>query len=58
MSKQEVLDELKRTGDIDRRRKTPVWEKAFNLYNQAFPLAKLRPSCGGCFNRVLSWLRS
>lgn len=57
MTKAEILIELKKAGQFDSSRKTPLWEIAFTLYNTANN-SKLRPSCGGCFNKVRNWLRS
>jgi hypothetical protein len=58
MTKQEVLEELKKAGQIDSSRKSPLWLEAFKLYNEAHPQGKKNPSCGSCFNRVREWLRS
>ena len=60
MSKQEVLEELKRTGQIDRRQRSPEWMKAFDLYNSqvAHRANKLNPSCGSCYGKLRTWLMS
>jgi hypothetical protein len=58
MTKAEVLTELKKAGQIDSSRKTPLWLEAFKLYNEAHPNGKKNPSCGGCFNTVRRWLQS
>ncbi len=58
MTKQEVLEELKSTGNINSHRRTPTWEKAFDLYNAAHPNNKRKIGCGTCFNDVKKWLQS
>lgn len=58
MTKNELLAELKKAGQLDTSRRTPLWQQAFDLYNATFPQAKKSPSCGGCFNTVRRWLQS
>lgn len=55
MTKPEIAAALKSAGQFDSSRKTPLWETAFNLYNTETG-SRLRPSCGGCFNKVRRWL--
>jgi hypothetical protein len=56
MTKPEILAELKKAGQIDTSRKSPLWLEAFKLYNEQNPNHKLNPSCGSCFRKVRSWL--
>lgn len=59
MDKSEILAELKRTGQIDRRQRSPEWMKAFDLYNSQVPRSnKLNPSCGSCYGKLRNWLMS
>jgi hypothetical protein len=58
MTKSEILAELKRTGQLDNRRRSPEWEKAFQLYNELHPNNKLNQSCGSCYAKCRSWLMS
>jgi len=57
MSKQEILAELTANGQVSVFRRSPSWEKAFELYNKVHGVRK-NPSCGSCFREVLAWLRS
>jgi hypothetical protein len=60
MDKAEILAELRRTGQLDNRRRSPEWMKAFDLYNSqvAHRANKLNPSCGSCYNKLKAWLQS
>lgn len=58
MDKAAILAELKRTGQIDSRRRSPEWMKAFDLYNSIHPHNKLNPSCGSCYAKLRKWLMS
>jgi len=58
MDKAAILAELKRTGQIDARRRSPEWQKAFDLHNSTFPHNKLNPSCGSCYAKLRKWLMS
>lgn len=57
MTKAEALAALNASGEIGRFSRTPTWEKAFELYNQATG-QNLQPSCGSCFRTVTAWLKS
>lgn len=56
MTKAEALAAVTNEGSIGKFSRTPAWEKAFEAYNQVNN-EKLRPSCGSCFRKVLSWMR-
>jgi hypothetical protein len=59
MDKATILAELKRTGQFDRRQRSPEWMKAFDLYNAQVPRGnKLNPSCGSCYAKLRTWLMS
>ncbi len=57
MSKAEILAELTTNGQISVFRRSPSWEKAFDLYNKQNNTHK-NPNCGSCFRDVLAWLRA
>lgn len=57
MDKQTILNELTQNGNIHSLRRSPTWEKAFDLYNSQ-NTSKLKMGCGPCFRQVLAWLRS
>jgi hypothetical protein len=57
MDKAQLLAELTANGNISVLRRSPSWEKAFDVYNKLHG-TNLRPSCGTCFRTVLQWLRS
>lgn len=56
MDKQTILNELTANGQISVFRRSPSWEKAFNLYQQKTGHRKSM-DCGTCFRDILSWLR-
>jgi hypothetical protein len=58
MTKQEILAELTKSGEILNFRRTPTWEKAFEAYNKANPNDRKNPSCGHCFRAVSAWLKA
>lgn len=57
MGKVEILAELTANGQITIFRRSPSWEKAFDLYNKVHSSRK-NPNCGSCFRDVLAWLRA
>lgn len=57
MSKQEILAELTAKGQHTEFKRSPAWEKAFDLYNKVHSSRK-NMNCGSCFRDVLAWLRS
>lgn len=58
MSKSEALAAVTAEGSINRLKRTPAWEKAFEAYNQAHPSDKKNMKCGHCFRTVAKWLQS
>jgi len=57
MSKQELVEALKKAGIRDSKVKHPLWEEAFKQYNAANPNNKRQYSlCGSCFSTVSNWL--
>jgi hypothetical protein len=60
MTKGEILEELRRTGQLDTRRRSDIWLKAFELYNSQVThrANKLNPSCGSCYSKLRAWLQS
>jgi hypothetical protein len=56
MTKGDILNSLKASGDIIRFTATPVWRKAFDLYN-ADKKERLSPNCSMCFKKVSAWLQ-
>lgn len=57
MTKGEILNSLKASGEISRFTSTPTWIKAFDFYNSQ-NTQKKRMSCGTCYRDVLAWLQS
>lgn len=60
MTKSEVLAKLKVTDLINKfqRDNGGLWQRAFDLYNEAHPKEKKSPTCGHCFRAVSAWLVS
>lgn len=56
MTKAEILAELKRSGEISLFRRSPTWEKAFELHNKTTGQHK-KMSCGSCYRDVIAWLQ-
>lgn len=59
MSKQEVYAALVANGSFDTNRRTPEWNRAFDLFNQAPENKgnKVSMSCGSCYSQVRNWLK-
>lgn len=57
MTKQDILSELTKTGEVSVFRRSDNWEKAFKLYNDTTKSHK-NMNCGSCFRDVLAWLRA
>lgn len=57
MDKKTILNELTQNGNITSLRRSPTWEKAFDLHNSQNPNNKLKLGCGSCFRQVLAWLK-
>ncbi len=57
MSKSEILAELTANGQISVFRRSPSWEKAFELYNKQNNTRR-NLNCGSCFRDVLAWLKA
>lgn len=55
MDKASILAELRANGQIDVFRRSPSWEKAFNLYKSVNGGHK-NMNCGSCFKDVKDWL--
>jgi len=55
MSKVEILAELRANGQIDIFRRSPSWEKAFDLYKKEKGGHK-NMNCGSCYGDVKKWL--
>lgn len=59
MSKQEIYAALIADHSLETNRRSPTWERAFDLFNQA-PENKgnrVSMSCGSCFSQVRNWLK-
>jgi hypothetical protein len=57
MQKTEILAALTASGEVNTFRRTPMWEKAFELHNKTTGKHK-NANCGTCFRDVLAWLRN
>lgn len=57
MDKASILAELTKSGEISVFRRSPTWEKAFELYNKTTG-ERLSPNCSSCFKKVSAWLRA
>lgn len=58
MSKQEVLDRLRASREINVMDDTNNWRDAFALYNASTGnKVKTSDRCSKCFQRVLDWLQ-
>lgn len=57
MTKAEILKNLKESGEIHRKVKTPYWEAAFELYWTTTGDKSPKMGCGACYNTVLQWLK-
>ena len=55
MTKEEILEQLKESGDIKLARKTPLWAKAFGMYIQEMK-QPVTFSCRNCYKTVKKWL--
>jgi hypothetical protein len=58
MTKEEVLQALKATREVNTMDNTKNWQEAFALYNVANG-ARLKAGdrCNKCFTKVLEWLQ-
>lgn len=57
MTKAELLQALIASGEINVFRRSPTWEKAFDLHNKTTGKHK-SPNCGSCFRDVKVWLEN
>lgn len=57
MTKGEILNSLKASGELTTFSATSNWRKAFDLYN-AEKKDRLSPNCSTCFKKVSAWLQS
>jgi hypothetical protein len=55
MGKTEILAELRANGEIDVFRRSPSWQKAFDLYKKEVGGHKSL-NCGSCYKDVKEWL--
>lgn len=55
MTKQEILEQLKESGDIKLARKTHLWSKAFGMYIQEMK-QPVTFTCRNCYKKVKKWL--
>lgn len=56
MTKQELLNELTKSGEVSVFRATPTWRMAFDKHNSETKKHK-SPHCGSCFKDILEWLK-
>ena len=57
MTKAELLQALIASGEDKVFRRSPTWEKAFDLHNKTTGRHKSM-NCGTCYKDVLAWLGS
>ena len=55
--KKEILAELERTGEVNKKSKHPKWVEAFELYKAQTKDTHVSMECGVCFATVLKWLK-
>lgn len=58
MTKKEILKELNITGEVHKKSKHHLWMKAFEGYKAETKDYNISMDCGGCFTKVLNWLKS
>jgi len=57
MTKDEILNALKASREINTFSNTPLWSAAFDLYNaQAGDKLRIKDNCSKCYNKVKEWL--
>jgi len=44
------------SGELERPKRTPLWEEAFELYKSETRDFEVSFSCGNCFYKVKTWL--
>lgn len=57
MTKEEILQALTASGEINTFRRTANWDKAFEWYNKTTGQHK-HQNCGSCYREVLNKLKS
>lgn len=56
MTREELRDIMLVSGELERFKRTPNWEKAFEMYILDTGDKQVSPQCGTCFKKVKNWL--
>lgn len=56
MTREQLRDTMKVSGELERYNKTPNWDLAFDLYKQSTGDKEVSIKCSSCFGKVKKWL--
>ncbi len=56
MTREELKTIMLQSGELERFKKTPNWEKAFEMYKGETKDYEVSVGCSGCFKKVKNWL--
>lgn len=56
MTREELRDKMFMAGELERFKRTEMWELAFEMYKQKTRDHEVSFGCGNCFHKVKTWL--
>ena len=57
VTREELRDKMRVSGEMERLGNTPDWKKAFEMYKTSTVDYKVSVKCGSCFAKVKKWLK-
>ena len=56
MTRTELRDTMRTSGELERWQKSPNWELAFELYKRETKDLEVSLGCSNCYGKVKAWL--